>query len=48
QASYILQTCARIAGVLGEEFYPYLGQALPPLLAALSADSQMKACPPAL
>ncbi|CAN0411049.1 unnamed protein product [Pylaiella littoralis] len=42
QSSYTLQTLARIAGVLGEEFLPYLAEAVSPLLSALSTDAEIK------
>lgn len=42
QSTYTLQTLARIAGVLGGEFLPYLDQAVTPLLAALSVDAEIR------
>lgn len=42
QSTYTLQTLARIAGVLREEFLPYLSEAVTPLLAALSTDAEIK------
>lgn len=42
QSTYTLQTLARIAGVLHEEFLPYLSEAVMPLLAALSTDAEIK------
>lgn len=42
QSTYTLQTLARMAGVLHEEFLPYLSEAVTPLLAALSTDAEFK------
>ncbi|CAM9512664.1 unnamed protein product [Laminaria digitata] len=42
QSTYTLQTLARIAGVMREEFLPYLSEAVTPLLAALSTDAEIK------
>eukprot|EP00752_Nemacystus_decipiens_P012203 g10819.t1 len=42
QSTYTLQALARMAGVLREEFLPYLSEAVTPLLAALSADAEIK------
>lgn len=41
QSTYTLQALARIAGVLRDEFLPYLGDAIAPLLAALSTDAEV-------
>lgn len=41
QSTYTLQSLARIAGVLQDEFLPYLDQAIAPLLAALSTDAEV-------
>lgn len=45
QSTYTLQSLARMAGVLGEEFLPYLEDAVSPLLAALSVDAEIKVSP---
>lgn len=45
QSTYTLQSLARIAGVLREEFLPYLDQAVAPLLAALAIDAEVKVSP---
>ncbi|CAM9864016.1 unnamed protein product [Ectocarpus sp. 8 AP-2014] len=42
QSTYTFQALARMAGVLGEEFLPYLSEAVTPLLAALSTAAEMK------
>lgn len=42
QSTYTLQSLARMAGVLREEFLPYLADAVTPLLAALSMDAEIK------
>ncbi|CAM9783991.1 unnamed protein product, partial [Hapterophycus canaliculatus] len=42
QSTYTLQALARMAGVLGDEFLPYLAEAVKPLLAALSTDAEIK------
>eukprot|EP00903_Cladosiphon_okamuranus_P012365 g11590.t1 len=42
QSTYTLQALARMAGVLGEEFLPYLSEAVTPLLSALSTDAEIK------
>lgn len=42
QSTYTLQALARIAGVLREEFLPYLSEAVTPLLAALLTDAEIK------
>ncbi|CAM9438858.1 unnamed protein product [Ectocarpus sp. 12 AP-2014] len=42
QSTYAFQALARMAGVLGEEFLPYLSEAVTPLLAALSTAAEMK------
>lgn len=42
QSTYTVQSLARIAGVLREEFLPYLDRAVTPLLAALSADAEVR------
>ncbi|CAN0420278.1 unnamed protein product [Ectocarpus sp. 12 AP-2014] len=42
QSTYTFQALARMAGVLGEEFLPFLSEAVTPLLAALSTAAEMK------
>ncbi|CAM9740987.1 unnamed protein product, partial [Ectocarpus fasciculatus] len=42
QSTYTLQSLARMAGVLGEEFLPYLSEAVKPLLVALSINAEIK------
>lgn len=41
QSTYSLQSLARIAGVLQDEFLPYLDQAITPLLAVLATDAEV-------
>ncbi|CAN0070070.1 unnamed protein product, partial [Ectocarpus fasciculatus] len=41
QSTYTFQALARLAGVLGEEFIPYLSEAVTPLLAALSTEAEI-------
>ena len=36
--SYIIQTCARIAGVLESHFEPYVAKLIPPLLAHIQEE----------
>ncbi|CBJ30196.1 conserved unknown protein [Ectocarpus siliculosus] len=42
QSTYTLQSLARMAGVLVEEFLPYLSEAVKPLLVALSINAEIK------
>ena len=42
QSTYTLNSLARMAGVLGPEFLPYLDDAVKPLLQGLSLDAEIK------
>jgi hypothetical protein len=41
-SGYMMQTCARIAGILKQDFMPFLGRFLPPLLERIRAEVSVR------